>query len=320
MSTRRTNVKIPSGDSYCAAWHYQGTNGALIAMAGGLAVTKGAGTDRFATRFAATGFHVLAFDYRCLGGSGGQPRQVTKLKQQLDDWQAVLSFARELPDVDPRRLAIWGFSASGGHIFRVAARNPDLAAAIAQGPLADGVDAALFAARHQAFVDGLKLMGLAVIDAIGGRLGREPLLVPLAGERGTVASLTTPDSRNGSRALNPDGAYDEEWQQEIAARSALTPAFYRPGRDAPKIKPPILVVVSDRDGVAPPAPGRKAAERAPRGEFLEVEGGHYAPYEEAFERAVSAEAEFLTRHLLAGKDGGHAVDRASGRRPAASAA
>jgi hypothetical protein len=42
-----------------------------------------------------------------------------------------------------------GFSASGGHIFRVAARNPQLAAAIAQTPNADGPASARNAARHQ---------------------------------------------------------------------------------------------------------------------------------------------------------------------------
>lgn len=36
-------------------------------MAGGFAVTKEPGTDRFATRFADAGFGVLAFDYRGLG-------------------------------------------------------------------------------------------------------------------------------------------------------------------------------------------------------------------------------------------------------------
>jgi hypothetical protein len=35
----------------------------------------------------------------------------------------------ELPGVDPRRLAIWGFSVSGGHVVRVAASDPGLAGA-----------------------------------------------------------------------------------------------------------------------------------------------------------------------------------------------
>ena len=37
-----------SGDTECAAWHYPGTNGACVIMAGGGAVTKEPGTDLFA--------------------------------------------------------------------------------------------------------------------------------------------------------------------------------------------------------------------------------------------------------------------------------
>jgi len=66
---------------------------------------------------------------------------------------------------------------------------------------------------------------------VGGRRAsaREPLLVPLAGPPGTVALLTTPDSLDGSRALNPGGRHPG-WQQEVAARSALS--LGSTGRDA----------------------------------------------------------------------------------------
>src|SRR3984885_7301410 len=149
MSAEREKVRFSSGDTECAAWHYPGSNGACVVMAGGFAVTKEPATDLFAKRFCDAGFAVLAFDYRRLGESGGQPRQVVKIREQLADWHAAIGFAATLPGVDPARLAVWGFSASGGHVFRVAARNPGLAAAIAQTPNADGPAAARNAARHQ---------------------------------------------------------------------------------------------------------------------------------------------------------------------------
>jgi hypothetical protein len=55
--------------------------------------------------------------------------------------------------------------------------------------------------------------------------------VPLAGEPGTVAALTTPDSLDGNRALNPSNRYPD-WQQAVAARSVLRLGFYQPGGDA----------------------------------------------------------------------------------------
>src|SRR6266542_6729473 len=148
MSVEREKVRFASGGTECAAWHYPGTNGVCVIMAGGGGVTKEPGTDLFARRFCEAGFGVLAFDYRRLGESGGQPRQIVRMGEQQADWQAAIDFARTLPGVDPARLAIWGFSLSGGHIFPVASRNPDLAAAIAQPPNADGQAAAPNALRY----------------------------------------------------------------------------------------------------------------------------------------------------------------------------
>jgi pimeloyl-ACP methyl ester carboxylesterase len=293
----REKVRFVSGGTECAAWHYPGTNGACVIMAGGGGVTKEPGTDLFARRFHEAGFSVLAFDYRRLGESGGQPRQVVRIRAQFADWQAAITYARSLPGVDPARVAIWGFSLSGGHVFRVAARSPQLAAAIAQTPTADGPAAARNAARYQKPLALLRLFGRGVADAVGGLAGRLPRLVPLAGEPGTVALLTTPDGRDGNRALNPGNRYPE-WQQAVAARLALRLGFYRPGRYAARVRCPLLVLVCDQDQTALAGPAAGAAQRAPRGELVRLPGGHYAPFMDGHEQAAGAELSFLRRHLL----------------------
>src|SRR5215467_7970394 len=104
MSVQREKVRFVSGDAECAAWLYPGSNGACVVMAGGFAVTKEPATDKFARRFSEAGFTVLAFDYRRLGESGGQPRLVQPVGDMLDDWQAAIEFARTLPRVDPSRI------------------------------------------------------------------------------------------------------------------------------------------------------------------------------------------------------------------------
>jgi pimeloyl-ACP methyl ester carboxylesterase len=294
----RRPVHLPSGRIELAAWHYPGSNGACVVMAGGFGVTKEPGTDRFAQRFAAAGFTVLAFDHRGFGGSGGRPRQVAGIRAQLADWQAALAFAAAgLPEVAADRIAAWGFSSAGGHVLRIAARTPGLAAAIAQSPNADGRAAARNAAGYQTPGAFLRLLGRGALDALGGPVGRAPLLVPLSGEPGTVAMLTTPDSRDGDRALDPDGEHGD-WVRAVAARSVLGVGFYRPGRDASRIRCPLLVVVADDDRSALAAPAVRAAERAPRGELVRLPGGHYAPFLDAHEQAVAAELDFLQRHLV----------------------
>ena len=142
----------------------------------------------------------------------------------------------------------------------------------------------------------LRLTGRGLLDAIGGLFGRRPLLVALSGARGEVATITTPDSADAGRALNPGNRYPD-WQQAVAARSTLTTGFYRPGRDAARVRCPLLVVASDDDRTVLADPGILAAERAPRGEVVRLPGRHYASLLEAHEQAVEAELEFLGRSL-----------------------
>lgn len=299
-SAVRVGVRFTSGATECAAWHYPGTNGGCVVMTGGFAVTKEPGTDRFAAAFQEAGFTVLAFDHRHLGGSGGSPRQVAPVGEQLSDWRAALGFATTLPGVDPARLAIWGFSVSGGHVVRVAASWPGLAGAIAQTPNVDGLATARNAARWTAPSALLRLTARGLLDAVRGLVGADPLLVPLVGEPGTVALLSTPDAlADGDRALDPDGRY-RGWVQAVAARSALAVTAYRPGRDAPRVRCPLLVVVAEQDRSAPPGPAVRAAAAAPRGELVRVPGGHYTAFLDGYAQTVAAELTFLRRTLLTG--------------------
>ncbi len=142
----------------------------------------------------------------------------------------------------------------------------------------------------------LRFLGRGVLDALGGLVGRRPLLMPLVGPPGTVALLTTPDAQDTDLALRSDRYPD--WQQAVAARSALLLGWYRPGRYASRIQCPLLVVVCDQDRSALAEPSVRAAKRAPGAELVRLPGGHYAPFLDEHERAVEAELSFLRRHLL----------------------
>jgi uncharacterized protein len=145
----------------------------------------------------------------------------------------------------------------------------------------------------------LRMHAAALRDTLRGLLGRERLLIPLTGPRGTVASLTTEDSQNGPPALNPEDRYPS-WRQEVAASSALRIAYYRPGRDAVKVPAPLLVLAYDHDGVAPPEQAVRAAKRAPRGEITRQPGGHYDGYMAGHARAAEEILAFLNRHVGSG--------------------
>jgi uncharacterized protein len=257
---QRERLSFRSGKDMCSAWHYQGTNGACVVMAGGLGVPKEPGTHRFAARFSAAGYSVLTFDYRYIGESGGTPRSIVRVDHQIADWQRAIGFAATLSGVDPRRIAIWGFSLSGGHVIRVAAKNPSVSAVIAQTPNADGLAATRNAIRHQRLGALLRFTGIALVDTVGGWFGRQPRMVALAGVPGSIAVLTTPDAIDANRALNPENQYPS-WAQNVAARSALPLGRYRPGSNAKEVACPMMVLVCDNDQSALAKPAIDAAHQ-----------------------------------------------------------
>ena len=253
---------LPQRRHECAAWHYPGTNGGVRDHGRRGRGDQGAGHRPVRQAVPRGRVHRARLRLPPSRGerwSAAPDRAHRRSARRLAGRHRVRP---TLPEVDPARVAIWGFSLSGGHIFPVAARNPRLAAAIAQTPNADGPAAAPTRCATEATRD-VALHRPGLLDALGGLVGREPLLVPLAGEPGTVALLTTPDALDGDRALNPDNRYPD-WQQEVAARSALRFSFYRPGRDASRVRCPLLVLVCDQDQSRRPARRPRRQARAPR--------------------------------------------------------
>ena len=249
--------------------------------------------DAYAARFAAAGLAALVFDYRHFGSSEGNPRQLVDNKAQLEDWRAAIARARELDQVDPERIALWGTSTSGGHVVQLAAEDSQIAAVIAQVPLADGI-AQL---RSTPLGQTLRLLWAALKDRIGAAFGNDPFMVPAVGRPGALAAVTSPDALTGLDRITPA---DTTFVNAVAARFALSTAFYRPGRRARDVRCPLLVCIADGDRVIPSKPALAMVEAAERGELRRYPFGHYAMYVgDGFERAVRDQTAFLCRALSA---------------------
>ena len=139
---KRLDVEFASERDTCAAWLYvPDGNGpfAAVVLAHGWTGVREQRLDAYAARFADAGLAALVFDYRHFGASSGQPRQLLDIKRQLADWAAAVSFARSRAEIDSARIAVWGTSFSGGHVVETAARDPQIAAVVAQAPFADGL-------------------------------------------------------------------------------------------------------------------------------------------------------------------------------------
>lgn len=80
------------------------------------------------------GFNVLIFDYRGYGRSEGKIR---RREHALADVRAALEYVRNRPDVNPRRIALFGHSIGGSLALMAGPDEPDLAAIIAISPFAN---------------------------------------------------------------------------------------------------------------------------------------------------------------------------------------
>jgi dienelactone hydrolase len=297
----RRDVWFTSGTDRCHAWLYLPTGASpdapvpVIVMAHGLGAVKALRLAAYADRFTAAGYACLVFDYRYFGGSEGQPRELLSIRRQRQDWQAAVAFARTVPEADPDRVVVWGTSFAGGHVVATAARDPRIAAAIAQCPFLDGIASV----RQLPARETLTLVVTGTKDLLAHLRGREPVRVRAAARPGEAALMTSPADVESLLALLAASGIDEaDYPNEVSARVALTIPAARPGRDARNVACPILFCVADRDNLAPADATVRHAARAPHGEIRHYDTGHFDIYlGHDFDAAISDQLAFLARHV-----------------------
>lgn len=250
--TATTTTFLSEGDTI-DAWHVAAADDRLgnpiVVMAHGLAGTKDSGLASFADGLAAAGAHVLAFDYRGFGASGGTPRQTVSMAGQLADYRAAVDAARKLPGVDPARVVLWGVSLAGGHVIATASGRDDIAGVISLTPLVDGPAAGRLALQHHSKSSIARSTALGVRSKVG-----KTRMMPVAARPGELGALTI------------SGAYEDylsiagpTWVNEVDAAVGLELGSHRPGKLAKGVTAPMLVQIADYDRSAPPQAAAKAA-------------------------------------------------------------
>lgn len=286
----RTDTEFASGTSFCATWVYrpEGVKKPPVVILGhGLGGTRDMRLDAFAERFAQHGFAAVVFTYRNFGTSGGEPRQLLSIKQQHEDWEAAIAWAKTQDAFDRDRICIWGTSFGGGHAITTAAKHPELSGAIAQCPFTDGLASSMTIKPHEL----LKTFPIVARDLVAAARGTTPHMVALAGVPGTAALMTAPDALPGMEALvGPESGF----VNKTAARVLPTIIKYRPGRQARNVRVPILFCVSNHDSVAPTGPTLRYAATAPFGQTKVYDIGHFDFYVgKPFEAAIADQITFL---------------------------
>jgi uncharacterized protein len=287
----RADVTFISGEAQCAAWLYrppsQSEPIACVVMAHGFSLTRHDGLPAYAERLAEAGIAVLVFDHRYLGDSGGEPRQRFRKRDQLEDWRAAVAHARTLDGIDSRRIVLWGFSFSGGHVVETAAADVGVAAMLVLCPMVDGL------ARAMATPPALSAW--LTPRALADQLGRHNL-VAVTGQPGAHAAMTLPGEADGFAASVPEGS---PWRNEISPAIFLSVATHRPLSRARRLHAPLWVGLGEQDVTVSMRACERLAERAPKGEL------HRYPYDDfgAFlgegpQRVGADQVEFLGRQGL----------------------
>lgn len=294
----RSDVDIDSHGTRLSAWHYPAAPDAwatpagrpCVVMAHGFGGTRDSGLEPFAERFQAAGADVVVFDYRGFGDSDGSPRQSVNHWRHRADYRAVVAHARSMPGIDPDRIVLWGSSYSGGHVVAVAAGDPRIAGVIAQGAAMDGLVATLEIVRYDGPRQLLRLVGHALLDLVAAALRRPPHLIPLIGAPGSVAAMTAADVLSGYGAIT-----GPTFRNEMQARGILLVSRNRPVTRARRLHMPLLLVIAERDTIAPVSAVERVARNAHGPVTVErLDVGHFDIYVgEPFARTVAAEVEFL---------------------------
>jgi len=291
---KRLEIDFASRGERCAAWLYLPDGIArppVVVMAHGLGAERSFRLPAYAERFADKGLAACVFDYRSFGDSEGAPRNLISPRRHLQDWRAALAHVRSRTEIDPRRVALWGTSFSGGHVLVTAASEPGIAAVVAQVPFVDGVSTIML------FDLGYQIAGTlhGIYDLFCLLVLKRRHTVPIIGKPGAFALMNTPDAEAGMRALIPP---DSAWNNEAPALITLGIPFYRPMARARRITAPTMIVAAEKDTLISPAVVRKTADRIANATFISLPAGHFEVYVgELFEKVVQLEGNFLHANL-----------------------
>jgi fermentation-respiration switch protein FrsA (DUF1100 family) len=265
-----------------------------IVMAHGFGGIKDPLLENYAVRFQEAGFAALVFDYRYLGQSGGEPRQLVWIPHQLEDWAAAIAYARGLKEVDPAKIALWGTSLSGGYVIVAAARDNSIACVSAQCPGLDGRAAGKMALKRMGLGPLLKMVVHGQRDFFRSWFGLSPHRIPLVGKPGSIAGMNTQDAVEFIQQYA-----SQDFVNEICARIILRGDKFRPVKHAKDVRCPVLLQVCEHDSLIP----KSAAEETEKelGDYAKVVYypiGHFDIYSgENFEKAVSDQLNFFRMHL-----------------------
>ena len=299
-------VSFDSGGSAIAGVLYRPVGdsvaGPCVVMAHGFSGTMDWIVPEFAATFADGGLTVLIFDYRYLGVSGGEPRQLIDTRRQREDLHRAIEFVRSRKDIDTRRIALWGTSLGGSHAIQLAAEDTKIAAVVANAPGLDlfkgikgrYVPPNMRMSKRKIVMASLRLFAVATLDAARGAVGLSPHYIPVYGRLGH-AVFSDPALKDLFRNVERNAP---SWRNRFTPRFFFTAPRYRDGT-IERITAPLMVTLARDDEVTSTAFVKEKVANAAHHVIREYPVTHFDIYHGAVRDLVAADQlAFLRYHLL----------------------
>lgn len=251
---------------------------------------------RHARELAERGLAALAFDYRCWGESGGEPRELESASAKIEDLRVAVRYMQTRSEAAPGGVGVLGVCFGAGHALTAAAGNPDVkSVATVAAWLHDRPS--LVATFGQEEIDRryrVAAEAKAAFDATG-----ETRYVPAASNTDRTAGMFSPDP--AFFYTNPTRGAVPTWTNRMAVMSWTEWLDLDGLAAAAELTQPLLIVHSD--GSALPDNARKAfaAAKGPK-DLYWTEGDHLDFYDrDAYvAKAADAVAAHFRRTLIAG--------------------
>jgi pimeloyl-ACP methyl ester carboxylesterase len=279
----------------------------ILVMAHGFTSTMPMTTDRYAEAFAMRGIAVLLYDHRNTGASGGEPRREVNPWVQARGYRDAVRFARaSIAEADPDRVALWGLSNSGMQVLVLAALLDGEVAAVTAvvpscrvAPPPPDPDGRLFAKLRETFESGDVLGTPETTTGPLPVVSFDPIRYP--------SHLAPPTAYRWF--IEHGGRPGSGWVNDATRVVPETSAPFSPGIAAPHVRVPVQVIYAPDDEMVRANPAITRLVCAALGEPKEVveleEGcGHFGELWHpslSFDRASTLQADFLLRHLAAGR-------------------
>ena len=233
------------------------------------------------TLLAEQGYTMLSFDYRGFGGSEGERARLLPQEQVEDAVCALEYLATQVPNVDPRRIGIFGTSFGGGIAALAAVHSSRPRALVMSVPVTSGSQWLKSISRWCEYRD----IQQRAIEAIA--------------HKAATGEITMAERLD---IMVPDPGCMVRYAQAtpITLETAYHVANHEPVEHAHKLKVPVLVFAAEDDTNVPYDQAVAFFDRVPTAKHMETfpTGNHWCVYEEQLPRVAELTREWFGRHLL----------------------